>query len=235
MSEHTRGRSINDALDGGVRGGADATGAGVDDAPDRGAHGGVDATAAGVDEVGRGPLAGPVVAAAVILDPACMIAGLRDSKRLSAARRRELAREIRARAICAALGAATEAEIDELNILEASLLAMERAVRRLDRTPVRLLVDGRQLPRFAGTAHAFTLEAIVGGDATVPCISAASILAKDFRDRLMQRAHRRFPRYGFDRHKGYPTAAHLAALGAHGPCAIHRASFAPVGRCPSAQ
>lgn len=235
MTDHTRGRSISDACDRGVHGGADAAGAGAHDAPDRGVHGGVDAKAAGVDEVGRGPLAGPVVAAAVILDPARMIAGLRDSKRLSAGRRRELAREIRARALCAALGAASEAEIDELNILEASLLAMERAVRRLGRTPERLLVDGRQLPRFAGAAHAFTIEAVVGGDATVPCISAASILAKDFRDRLMQRAHRRFPRYGFDRHKGYPTAAHLAALGAHGPCAIHRTSFAPVGRWLSAQ
>lgn len=185
---------------------------------------------AGVDEVGRGPLAGPVVAAAVILDPAVEIDGLRDSKRLTPKRRAVLAAEIRARALGAALGAATESEIDVLNILEASLLAMERAVARLGIVPARLLVDGRQLPRFASAAPVFTVEAIVDGDATVPCISAASILAKHFRDRLMQRAHRRFPRYGFDRHKGYATAAHLAALGAHGPCEIHRTSFAPVGR-----
>lgn len=185
---------------------------------------------AGVDEAGRGPLAGPVVAAAVILDPSRRIEGLRDSKRLSPARRAELAREIRARALSAALGAATEAEIDTLNILQASLLAMERAVGRLAVAPRRLLVDGRELPRFAGGPPGLTIEAVIGGDATEPAISAASILAKHFRDRLMQRAHRRFPSYGFDRHKGYPTAAHLAALGAHGPCAIHRTSFAPVGQ-----
>ncbi len=125
---------------------------------------------AGVDEVGRGPLAGPVVAAAVILDPGAAIEGLRDSKCLTPAQRARLAREIRTRALCAALGAATEAEIDEVNILEASLLAMERAVARLKLAPERVLVDGRQLPRFAGAAPAFAVEAVVDGDASVPCI-----------------------------------------------------------------
>lgn len=190
---------------------------------------------AGVDEVGRGPLAGPVVAAAVILDPARPIDGLTDSKRLSAAARARLAREIRTRALAAALGAATEHEIDALNILEASLLAMERAVRRLAVAPAHLLIDGRVLPRFADGAGDLTLEAVVGGDASEPAISAASILAKDFRDRLMQRWHRRFPRYGFDRHKGYPTAVHIAALDAHGPCEIHRTSFGPVNRSRAAR
>lgn len=190
---------------------------------------------AGVDEVGRGPLAGPVIAAAVILDPARPIDGLTDSKRLSAAARARLSREIRTHALAAALGAANAREIDTLNILEASLLAMERAVRRLAVVPAHLLVDGRMLPRFADGPGDFTLEAVVGGDMSEPAISAASILAKDFRDRLMQRWHRRFPRYGFDRHKGYPTAVHIAALDAHGPCEIHRTSFGPVHRSRAAR
>jgi ribonuclease HII len=181
---------------------------------------------AGVDEAGRGPLAGPVVAAAVILDPVRPIEGLCDSKLLSRIRRTALAREIRCNARAFALGLAHPAEIDAINVLRASLLAMERAVARLRIPPELVLVDGNQLPGFAGGT--FVVEGRVGGDATVPCISAASILAKVCRDRLMLRWHRQFPNYAFDRNMGYPTRVHLARLERHGPCAIHRASFAPV-------
>ena len=183
---------------------------------------------AGVDEAGRGPLAGPVVAAAVILDARRPIDGLYDSKQLSASERSRLAREIRTRALAFGLGLADPAEIDRINILRASLLAMERAVARLKVAPDHVLVDGNRLPAFAGRGLTCGVEARVRGDQTVPCISAASILAKVCRDRLMRRWHRRFPDYGFDHNMGYPTRTHLAELARRGPCAIHRASFAPV-------
>lgn len=183
---------------------------------------------AGVDEAGRGPLAGPVVAAAVVLDVRRPIAGLADSKCLSARERTALARQIRRCSRAFSLGLASPAEVDEHNILRASLLAMERAVLGLALAPDLVRVDGRDAPRFANAPRVYVAEPIVRGDATVPCISAASILAKVCRDRLMQRLHRRYPGYGFDRNKGYPTPAHLAALEAIGPCEIHRASFAPV-------
>lgn len=188
------------------------------------------AVVAGVDEAGRGPLAGPVVAAAVVLDACRPIAGLRDSKCLSARERKALALQIRRRSRAFSLGFASPAEVDEHNILRASLLAMERAVLGLKLVPDLIRVDGRDAPRFANAPRAYAAEPVVRGDATVPCISAASILAKVCRDRLMQRLHRRYPGYGFDRNKGYPTPAHLAALARIGPCEIHRASFAPVRR-----
>jgi len=180
---------------------------------------------AGVDEVGRGPLAGPVVAAAVILHPDRPIAGLADSKKLSEARREALAAEIRDKALAWALGRCEPAEIDRLNILQASLLAMQRAVLALDPPPVHALIDGNRCPALPCTA-----EAIVKGDATEPAISAASILAKVVRDQEMVALDRDFPDYGFAGHKGYPTADHLAALERVGPCAHHRQSFAPVRR-----
>ena len=179
---------------------------------------------AGVDEVGRGPLAGDVVAAAVILsDPAP--AGVTDSKALTAKRRECLADVIRKEAISWALGRATVAEIDELNILEASLLAMRRAVEGLSVTPTLVLVDGNRLPRWS-----FESRAIVKGDLREPAIGAASILAKVQRDGEMQALHDQYPGYGFDQHKGYPTKAHLAALERLGVTPIHRRSFAPVKR-----
>lgn len=178
---------------------------------------------AGVDEAGRGPLAGPVVAAAVILDPDRPIAGLADSKKLSPARRERLDAEIRAHALCVAVAEASVEEIDRLNILQATLLAMRRAVAGLRLRPALVQVDGNRLPVLDVRS-----EAIVGGDAKVPAISAASILAKVHRDRWCQRADADFPQYGFAAHKGYGTAAHLAALSAHGACVLHRRSFAPV-------
>lgn len=178
---------------------------------------------AGVDEAGRGPLAGPVVAAAVILDPARPIAGLADSKTLSAARREQLAVEIRSKALAWALGRAEAAEIDQINILQATLLAMQRAVAGLRIAPATVLVDGNRCP-----ALACPCQAIVKGDATEPAISAASILAKTARDAELCRLHNRYPNYGFARHKGYPTAAHREALRRYGPCPEHRRSFAPV-------
>lgn len=189
-----------------------------------------DAAVAGVDEAGRGPLAGPVVAAAVVLDPRRPIEGLRDSKQLPAAERTRLAREIRASALAFALGYAGPQEIDAVNILRATLLAMERAVLRLRIEPELVRIDGNQLPAFEQHRRRFVLEPVIGGDDSVPAISAASILAKVCRDRLMRRWHRRYPLYGFDRHKGYATPQHLAALSQHGPCPIHRRSFAPCGR-----
>ena len=183
---------------------------------------------AGVDEAGRGPLAGPVVAAAVVLDPRLPIEGLRDSKKLSGRRRIMLAGVIRSRAHAFALAYASVAEIDALNILNASLLAMRRAIERLRNAPARILVDGVHVPQL-GDPRA-QVRAIVGGDDSVPEISAASILAKVCRDRLLQRLDRRFPAYGFAQHKGYPTAAHMQALISHGPCVEHRSSFAPVRR-----
>jgi ribonuclease HII len=178
---------------------------------------------AGVDEAGRGPLAGPVVAAAVILDPARPIVGLADSKKLSAARRERLAVAIRAKSLAWALGRAEVAEIDRLNILQASLLAMQRAVAALNVVPAKVLVDGNRCPPLTCPC-----EAIVKGDATVPVIGAASILAKVARDAELRRLHDHYPHYNFAQHKGYPTAAHLEALRRHGPCPEHRRSFAPV-------
>lgn len=178
---------------------------------------------AGVDEAGRGPLAGPVFAAAVILDPARPIVGLADSKKLSAARREQLADKIRTRALAWALGRAGVEEIDRLNILQASLLAMQRAVAALPVVPAKVLVDGNRCPPLACPC-----QAIVKGDATVPVISAASILAKVARDAELRELHDRYPAYNFARHKGYPTTAHLDALRRHGPCPEHRRSFAPV-------
>lgn len=177
----------------------------------------------GVDEVGRGPLAGPVVAAAVILDPDQLILGLADSKKLSPAQRERLAGEIRARSLAWALGRADVAEIDRLNILQASLLAMQRAVAALPVRPAEVWVDGNRCPPLDCRC-----KAIIKGDATVPAISAASILAKVVRDAELIELDRRYPQYAFARHKGYPTAVHLEALRRHGPCPEHRRSFAPV-------
>jgi len=180
---------------------------------------------AGVDEAGRGPLAGPVVAAAVILDPCRPITGLADSKKLTPVQRAELDAEIRACALAWCVASATVEEIDHLNILGATMLAMTRAVEGLSRRPERVLVDGNRLPDLPCPG-----QAVVGGDARVPAISAASILAKVARDREMERLDRRHPGYGFARHKGYPTREHLAALERLGPCPAHRRSFAPVRR-----
>lgn len=181
---------------------------------------------AGVDEAGRGPLAGPVVAAAVVLDPAKPIEGLADSKKLTARRREVLADAIRESALAWAVAEASVAEIDELNILHASMLAMRRALEALAPRPEHALIDGNRCP----TELSCSAEAVVGGDARVQAISAASILAKVIRDETMLRLHEEYPEYEFARHKGYPTAAHLAALGRHGPSACHRLSFAPVRR-----
>ena len=180
---------------------------------------------AGVDEAGRGPLAGPVVAAAVILDDLNPIAGLADSKKLTARRRERLYDEILAKALCCCIAEASVQEIDQLNILQATMLAMQRAVAGLRLKPVKVLVDGNRLPVLDVRA-----EAVVQGDALVPAISAASILAKVHRDRLCQDLHAQYPVYGFDRHKGYGTAEHLNALTEHGPSPSHRMSFAPVAR-----
>lgn len=178
---------------------------------------------AGVDEAGRGPLAGPVVAAAVILDELNPIKGLDDSKKLTARTRDRLFDEIRARALCCSIAEASVEEIDTLNILHATMLAMKRAVEGLRLKPAKVLVDGNRLPVLKVAA-----EAIVQGDAKVQAISAASILAKVHRDRLLQTLHDEHPQYGFDGHKGYPTAEHLTALRTHGACVHHRRSFAPV-------
>lgn len=180
---------------------------------------------AGVDEAGRGPLAGPVVAAAVILDPRRPIDGLADSKKLTARRREQLYETILAQALCCSIAEATVEEIDRLNILQATLLAMQRAVAGLRLPPAKVLVDGNRLPTLAARA-----EAVIGGDATVPAISAASILAKVRRDHWCAEIDARWPQYGFAAHKGYGTAAHLAALHVHGACEQHRRSFAPVAR-----
>ncbi|MDP5135924.1 ribonuclease HII [Rheinheimera baltica] len=177
----------------------------------------------GVDEVGRGPLIGAVVTAAVILDPAKPIMGLNDSKKLSEKRRLELAELIKANALCWALGRAEPAEIDQLNILHATMLAMQRAVAALTLRPKWVLVDGNRTTDFGVPA-----TAVIKGDALVPEISAASILAKVTRDAEMQALHQLHPEYGFAAHKGYPTAAHMAAIKQHGVLAEHRRSFKPV-------
>lgn len=177
----------------------------------------------GVDEAGRGPLAGPVFAAAVILDALHPIEGLADSKKLTPRQREMLAREICAHARAWAVASASVEEIDSINILQASLLAMQRAVEKLTVTPRQVLVDGLHRPRLT-----MPVKAIVRGDATVAEIAAASILAKVARDEEMLALHHRHPQYGFDRHKGYPTSVHLQALREHGVSAVHRRSFAPV-------
>lgn len=182
-----------------------------------------DGLMAGVDEVGRGPLAGPVVAAAVILDDRRPIRGLNDSKLLTPVVRERLDEEIRAKALCLSVAAASVAEIDSINILQAALLAMRRAVDGLRLTPRVVFVDGNQLPRLP-----MACRAVVGGDAKVRAISAASIVAKVHRDRLCHDLHAEHPQYGFADHKGYSTPEHLAALLRHGACPHHRRSFAPV-------
>ena len=178
---------------------------------------------AGVDEAGRGPLAGPVVAAAVILDDLNPIKGLADSKKLTALRRERLYDEIRAKALCCSIAQASVEEIDQINILQATMLAMRRAVEGLRLKPVLVLVDGNRLPVLSMRA-----EAIVKGDSKVAAISAASILAKVTRDRWCAELDAQYPQYGFAGHKGYGTAEHLAALQAHGACPEHRKSFSPV-------
>jgi ribonuclease HII len=195
-----------------------AAGADLFEAPARAAR-----RLCGVDEAGRGPLAGPVVAAAVILDPRRRIDGLRDSKQMTARQRDEVAGAIRACALAWAVAEASVEEIDRLNILRATLLAMSRAVQALDPAADYALVDGNQLPTLAMPARA-----VIGGDATEPAISAASILAKTHRDALMTAADAQHPGYGFAEHVGYGTPQHLARLRALGPCALHRRSFAPV-------
>ncbi len=181
---------------------------------------------AGIDEAGRGPLAGPVVVGAVILDPARPLYGLDDSKRLSAARREAMHPQILASALAWHVEVVDVDEIDSLNILQATLAGMHRALCALSPAATRARIDGNRLP--AGLPC--SAEAVVGGDRLDPAIMAASILAKVTRDRLMCSLHVLYPQYGFDRHKGYPSAAHLAALLLHGPCREHRRSFAPVTR-----
>ena len=185
----------------------------------------VEALVAGVDEVGRGPLCGPVVTAAVILDPAAPIIGLNDSKKLSEARREALFDEICEKSLCWCIARAEVAEIDQLNILQATMLAMQRAVAGLSVTPRLALIDGNRCPPLQVPS-----AAVVKGDSKVPAIAAASILAKVSRDREMRELDRQYPGYGIAGHKGYPTPQHLEALQRLGPVAIHRRSFAPV-RC----
>ena len=186
---------------------------------------------AGVDEAGRGPLAGPVVAAAVILDDTRPIAGLADSKRLLPARRETLALEVRASSLAWGLGWADAAEVDALNVLQATFLAMRRALIALRAPPAHVVVDGDRCPSLRDLAFHCTVEAVVRGDATVASISAASILAKTARDACMRALDLRYPGYGFADHKGYPTAAHVAALQRLGPSPVHRRSYAPVQSC----
>ena len=179
---------------------------------------------AGVDEAGRGPLAGPVTVAAVILDPTHPIAGLNDSKQLSERKREALYPLILERALAWRIEFVEADEIDRLNILQATLTGMQRALEGLAITPQHALIDGNRIPNHLPCPA----TAIIGGDASEPAISAASILAKVSRDRRMLELHAHYPHYGFDRHKGYPSAAHRAALLAHGPCPEHRRSYAPV-------
>ena len=182
-----------------------------------------DGLLAGVDEAGRGPLAGPVVAAAVILDDARRIRGLADSKQLTPLQRERLFDQIREKALCCSVGEASVDEIDTINIFHATMLAMKRAVEGLRLKPAKVLVDGNRLPKIE-----VYCEAIVGGDAKVKSISAASIIAKVTRDRMLAQLHDEFPQYGFAAHKGYSTPEHLEALRVHGPCVHHRKFFAPV-------
>lgn len=186
---------------------------------------------AGVDEAGRGPLAGPVVAAAVILDPARPIAGIGDSKTLTPVQRASVAALIRRDALCWSVGQADAVEIDALNILAATMLAMRRALAGLARAPTRILVDGNRLPRLVDLWPNAEAVAVVRGDAIDASIGAASILAKTTRDSLLEQLDTSFPGFGFSVHKGYPTAFHREALRSHGASAIHRVSFAPVQSC----
>ena len=183
---------------------------------------------AGIDEAGRGPLAGPVVAAAVILHPRRPIDGVADSKALSAAQRAVLSEVIRRDAVCFGIGWADQIEIDALNILQATFLAMRRALLAMTLTPDHVLVDGNRLPHLGGLGKTITARAIVGGDATQPAISAASILAKTARDGYMNHMDTLYPAYSFATHKGYGTPDHQRLLELHGPCPLHRRSFAPV-------
>jgi len=183
---------------------------------------------AGIDEAGRGPLAGPVVAAAVILRPGRRIEGVADSKTLSPDERAALSVMIRRDALCFGIGWADRAEIDALNILQATFLAMRRALLAMTLTPDHVLVDGNRLPELGGLGKTLTARAIVGGDATIPAISAASILAKTARDNYMNHMDTIYPAYSFATHKGYCTAKHQRLLELHGPCPLHRRSFAPV-------
>jgi len=178
---------------------------------------------AGVDEAGRGPLAGPVVVAAVILPVEYDLKFLDDSKRLTALKRERLLPQIEAQAIAFAVEFVTPEEIDRVNILQATMNGMQRAVEKLSPTPARAMIDGNRAPELS-----CEVTTVIGGDGLIPSISAASVLAKVYRDRLMLQLHEKYPDYGFDRHKGYPTAHHLERLKALGPCAIHRHSFAPV-------
>ncbi|MFC1776460.1 ribonuclease HII [Pseudomonadota bacterium] len=178
---------------------------------------------AGVDEAGRGPLAGPVVVAAVILPASYKLDSLDDSKRLSAVKRERLAPQIEAQAVAFAVEFVEVDEIDRVNILQATLNGMQRAVENLNPAPQRAMIDGNRAPQLS-----CEVRTVIGGDRLVASISAASVLAKVYRDRLMLSMHDLYPEYGFDRHKGYPTALHLERLKLHGPCCIHRRSFAPV-------
>lgn len=187
----------------------------------------------GVDEAGRGPLAGPVVAAVVVLRKGQSLEGVRDSKKLSPTRRTELVEVIRQQAVCWQVASASVAEIDELNILHATMLAMRRAVEQLDTELGLLRIDGNRCPEFS-PAYAAVAETLIGGDDICPAIGAASILAKVSRDQYMLELHQRYPQYGFDRHKGYPTAAHRRALIAHGVTPEHRRSFKPVREAAAA-
>jgi len=187
-----------------------------------------DVLLAGVDEVGRGPLAGPVVAAVVLLDPERPINGLRDSKKLSAPRREQLALLIRERALDFAIGIAQVEEIDAINILQATMLAMRRAVQALKLRPGKIIIDGNKAPYLYDLLGDCPVETLPGGDDLVPAISAASIIAKCWRDARMAELDHEYPGFGLARHQGYPTAAHLAALARLGPTPIHRRSFAPV-------
>ena len=187
-----------------------------------------DGILAGVDEAGRGPLAGPVVASAVVLDPRSPVEGLADSKKLTAIRRDNLAIEIKRHAIAWSVAWADPAEIDAINILAATMLAMRRAILGLSVTPAHVLVDGNRLPDLRFDQHLIDGEAIIGGDDTIPAISAASIIAKTTRDRMMVSLDKIYPRYGFARHKGYGTEIHREKLREFGPCSEHRRTFAPV-------
>ena len=180
---------------------------------------------AGVDEVGRGPLAGPVVTAAVILPPSYKLTGLTDSKKLTAKQRQKLDKAIKKQALCWALGEASRQEIDALNILQATMLAMQRAVSALTICPDKILVDGNRTPEFGIPA-----TAIIGGDGSHDCISAASIIAKVSRDTLMQKYAKQYPHYGWHTNSGYPTKQHLEALDEYGITPLHRRSFAPVAK-----
>ncbi len=183
---------------------------------------------AGIDEAGRGPLAGPVVAAAVILRPGRPIEGVADSKALSPAERAALCKLIRRDALCFGIGWADRAEIDALNVLQATFLAMRRALLAMTLTPDHVLVDGNRLPHLSGLGKTITACAIIGGDASTPVISAASILAKTARDRYMNQMDTLYPQYCFAAHKGYGTPDHQRLLELHGPCPLHRRSFAPL-------